>query len=117
VLHSAPQRTGLEAEGWRLKAPVSGFRQLSCFKRNLESVGENERTAPADVLQSIFSDGLTHVSVFIEPYRAERHRAGEASFGAMHTLMQQQGPYWLTVMGDVPMSTLRQFAAMLERLR
>lgn len=117
VLRSAPQRTGLEAEGWRLKAPVAGFRQISCVKRSLDAAGEAERTPVADVLQTIFSDGLTHVSVFIEPFQAERHRAGSAAYGATHTLMQPLGTHWLTVMGDVPMATLKQFAAALERLR
>ena len=68
------------------------------------------------MLQTIFSDGLTHVSVFVEPFRAERHRAGGAAFGATHTLMQRLGPHWVTVVGDVPMATLKQFAAALERL-
>jgi sigma-E factor negative regulatory protein RseB len=117
LLRSAPQRTGLEVEGWRLNAPVAGFKQISCVKRSLDAAGEAERTPATDVLQTIFSDGLTHVSVFIEPFQAERHRAGSAAFGATHTLMQPLGAHWLTVMGDVPMATLKQFAAAIERLR
>jgi negative regulator of sigma E activity len=31
--------------------------------------------------------------------------------------MQPVGSHWVTVMGDVPMATLKQFAAALERLR
>jgi sigma-E factor negative regulatory protein RseB len=117
IVRIAPQRTALETEGWRLKSPVAGFKQISCVKRSLGYAGDGARSASADVLQAIFSDGLTHVSVFIEPLRAERHRAGEAGFGATHTLMQPLGTHWITVMGDVPMGTLKQFAAALERLR
>jgi sigma-E factor negative regulatory protein RseB len=117
VLRSAPERTDLEAEGWRLKAPVAGFKQISCVKRSLEAAGDGERTPASNVLQTIFSDGLTHVSVFVEPFRAERHRAGAAAFGATNTLMQPLGQHWVTVMGDVPMATLKQFAAALERSR
>jgi sigma-E factor negative regulatory protein RseB len=117
VLRSAPQRTALEAEGWRLKAPVAGFKQISCVKRSLELATDDERAPSAAVLQAIFSDGLTHVSVFVEPFRADRHRAGAAAFGATHTLMQALGSHWVTVMGDVPLATLKQFAAALERLR
>lgn len=117
VLRSAPQRTGLDAEGWRLATPVAGFRQVSCVKRSLDATGDGERAPSADVLQAIFSDGLTHVSVFVEPLRADRHRAGVAAFGATHTLMQPLGPFWVTVMGDVPMATLKLFAAALERTR
>jgi sigma-E factor negative regulatory protein RseB len=117
VLRSAPQRTGLDAEGWRLATPVAGFRQVSCVKRSLDATGDGERAPSADVLQAIFSDGLTHVSVFVEPLRADRHRAGVAAFGATHTLMQPLGPFWVTVMGDVPLATLKLFAAALERTR
>jgi sigma-E factor negative regulatory protein RseB len=117
VLRSVPQRTGLDAEGWRLATPVAGFRQISCVKRSLDAAGDGERAPSAEVLHAIFSDGLTHVSVFVEPHRADRHRAGTAAFGATYTLMQPLGPFWITVMGDVPMATLKLFAAALERVR
>ena len=117
VLRSAPQRTALEAEGWRLTPPVAGFRQVSCVKRGMATASNGVGNSQGDVLQSIFSDGLTHVSVFIEPFRADRHRPGTVAFGATHTLMQAHGSSWITVMGDVPMATLKKFAAALERLR
>lgn len=119
VLRSAPQRTGLESEGWRLTPPVAGFKQISCVKRGmaLASASGADVEVQTNVLQTIFSDGLTHVSVFVEPYRSDRHRPGTAAFGATHTLMQLHGPNWITVMGDVPIATLKKFAAALERLR
>jgi sigma-E factor negative regulatory protein RseB len=117
VLRSAPQRTALEAEGWRLSAPVPGFKQISCVKRSLEAPGDAGHGAAKDVLQTIYSDGLTHVSVFIEPLRGERQHAGAAAVGATHSLMQPFGAHWVTVMGDVPTATLKQFVAALERLR
>lgn len=117
VLRSAPERTALEAEGWRLTPPVAGFRQISCVKRGMATASDGGGGAPAAVLQTIFSDGLTHVSVFIEPFRADRHRPGTVAVGATHTLMQPHGASWITVMGDVPMGTLKKFAAALERQR
>lgn len=117
VVRAAPQRTDLESEGWRLKAPVAGFKQISCVKRSLDTNSDSDRASPSDVLQAIFSDGLTHVSVFIEPYRPERHRAASGAFGATHTLMQAMGSHWITVMGDVPVGTLKLFAAALDRQR
>ena len=117
VLHSAPQRTALEAEGWRLTPPVAGFKQISCVQRGMATASAVDANVQANVLQTIFSDGLTHVSVFIEPYRSDRHRPGTAAFGATHTLRQLHGPTWITVMGDVPIATLKKFAAALERLR
>jgi sigma-E factor negative regulatory protein RseB len=114
VLRSASQRTSLESEGWQLKAPVAGFRQSSCVKRQLEPAADDNRQTPAEVLHTIFTDGLTHVSLFIEPLRADRHRSGGAAVGATHSWMQAHGAHWITVVGDVPAATLKQFAAALE---
>jgi sigma-E factor negative regulatory protein RseB len=115
VVKLKPQRTTLEAEGWQFKSPVAGFRQVSCVKRQLG--GDDERATHAEVVQAIFSDGLTHVSIFIEPYRGERHRQGGAVVGATHTWMQALGDQWVTAMGDVPLATLKQFVNALERRR
>jgi sigma-E factor negative regulatory protein RseB len=108
------QRTSLESEGWQLKVPVAGFRQSSCVRRQLEAAADDKNQAAADVLQAIFTDGLTHVSLFIEPYRADRHTGGGSASGATHTWMQAHGAHWITVVGDVPLATLKQFAAALE---
>ena len=68
------------------------------------------------VLQTIYSDGLTYVSLFIEPYDATRHRREMlVAMGATQTLTRRQGDWWLTVIGDVPPATLRAFAAGLDR--
>ncbi|MDE2296548.1 MAG: MucB/RseB C-terminal domain-containing protein, partial [Burkholderiales bacterium] len=68
-------------------------------------------------LQAIYSDGLTYVSVFIEPFDPKRHTHPMlASVGPTQTLMQRQGDWWVTVLGDVPPATLRVFAKGLERI-
>ena len=117
VQKPSPRRTALDAEGWQLKTPLAGFRQTSCVKRQLDPAVDDERPVSTEVVQAIFTDGLTYVSIFIEPYRADRHRAGSAAVGATHTWMQPAGAHWVTVMGDVPMTTLKHFAAALERTR
>lgn len=114
VLRPASLPTSLESEGWQLKVPVAGFRQSSCVKRQLEAAADDNRQASAEVLHVIFTDGLTHVSLFIEPFRADRHRSAGAVSGATHTWMQAHGAHWITVVGDVPAATLKQFAAALE---
>ena len=114
VLKPASRRTSLDAEGWQLKAQVAGFRQSSCVKRQLEPAADDNRQTPAEVLHAIFTDGLTHVSLFIEPLRADRHRSGGAAVGATHSWMQAHGAHWITVVGDVPAATLKRFAAALE---
>lgn len=121
VLRPAMTPTQLEAEGWTLRRPVAGFREVSCVKRPLDAVVEpGGRPAPTsaggETLQTIYSDGLTYVSVFIEPFIAERHtRPMTAAIGATQTLMRRQGDWWITVVGDAPPATLRQFASGLER--
>jgi sigma-E factor negative regulatory protein RseB len=117
VLRRIQARVRLEEQGWSLPSPVAGFREISCVRRALQAVG-GEQDGKAEVLQTIFSDGLTHVSVFIEPFDPDRHRrALHASVGATHTLMRRQDDWWITVVGDVPIATLKMFAAALERRR
>jgi sigma-E factor negative regulatory protein RseB len=124
IVRPALTPTTLEAEGWAMRVGVPGFRQVSCVNRPIDGTSPDDRdpTAPAQqrtrspVLQAIYSDGLTYVSVFIEPYDPQRHtRPMSTAVGPTQTLMQQLGDSWLTVIGDVPPATLRQFAKGLER--
>ena len=108
--------THLEEEGWAMRKVAPGFRQVSCVRRQIETPGEAEAEVAPAVVQSIYSDGLTYVSVFIEPYRPERHvRPMVGSLGATSTIAQRQGDWWITVVGDTPLATLKTFAGALER--
>ncbi len=110
VVRPQQQRTELEAEGWALARPVAGFRLVGCVRRGMETGGS------AQVLQAVFSDGLTHVSLFAEPFQPERHRSElQAQQGATGTVMMRRGEHWITVVGDVPPATLKLFANALER--
>ena len=117
VLRPVLTPTRLEAEGWAVRQPAPGFREVSCVKRPMSGAGGVDKDgAEHQVLQAIYSDGLTYVSLFIEPFNPQRHtRPMLASVGATQTLMQQQGDWWITVVGDVPPATLRTFAKGLER--
>ncbi|MDQ2926928.1 MAG: MucB/RseB C-terminal domain-containing protein [Pseudomonadota bacterium] len=109
--------TRLDSEGWTLRRLAPGFKEVSCVSRQIENPREAS-TEPAlpPVIQTIFSDGLTYVSVFIEPYRADRHgQPMLAALGATQTLTQRHGNWWVTVIGDTPPATLKMFAAALER--
>ncbi|MCE9659448.1 MAG: MucB/RseB C-terminal domain-containing protein [Burkholderiales bacterium] len=108
--------TRLEAEGWAMRPVTPGFRLVSCVRRQMEMPGETADASPAPVIQTIYSDGLTYVSVFIERFRPDRHTEPVlATFGATATLGQRQGDWWVTVVGDTPAATLKTFAAALER--
>jgi len=112
-------RTRLESEGWMLRPALPGFREISCVRRTIDSpVDSQAATAAAPAIQSIWSDGLTYVSVFIEAYEPQRHtRPMQTTMGATQTLMRRHGDWWVTLMGEVPAATLRQFANTLERQR
>ena len=67
-------------------------------------------------MQWIFSDGLAAVSLFVETFDRQRHiKESNMAMGATQSMSKQLGTYWLTVMGEVPVQTLRLFANGLER--
>jgi sigma-E factor negative regulatory protein RseB len=116
VVKPQQQRTQLESEGWALDRPVAGFAFAGCMKRTIEAPPDATGNDP--VLQVVYSDGVTHVSLFIEPYDARRAMVPlTGQLGATGTLRQRRGEHWITVMGDVPAATLRAFADALERRR
>ena len=115
VVRPSVVRTQLETEGWSQVRAVPGFQLVSCLKRPLSAAHESKASSDANVLQAVFSDGMTHVSVFVEPFDAQRHKPVATSLGATHTLMSRVGAWWITAMGDVPMATLQLFAASLDR--
>ena len=116
VLRPQLQAVQLEDEGWSLSKVVPGFRLVSGVKRPMGASGAEADPQAHAVLQVIYSDGLTHVSIFIEPYSPQRHlREMRASLGATQTLMRRNGDWWITLVGDVPPATLKKFAGALER--
>lgn len=115
VLRPAVLPTSLDNEGWQLGSLPPGFKPVQCAKRSLDPSGDPSEPV---VLQAIYSDGLTHVSLFVEPFDAKRHQAEfVGAIGATHTLRTRRDDQWVTVMGDVPIETLRRFALALERKR
>jgi sigma-E factor negative regulatory protein RseB len=112
VVFPALVKTTAAAEGWRLKQEVPGFRAMSCYRR--------PSAAGQDALQWVFSDGLASVSLFIEPHDPDRHgQEGLQDLGATQALTRRVpgrgGPWWVTLVGEVPAQTLQVFAQSLER--
>ena len=116
IVRPEVEHTKLEADGWTMQASLlpAGFQSLGCVRRALDVPGV--AAAQAKVLQSIWSDGITHVSLFIEPFNPQRHRSeGLTVIGATHTLTRRVNDMWLTAVGDVPPAALDQFIRALER--
>ncbi|MFM2059348.1 MAG: hypothetical protein RLY71_3733 [Pseudomonadota bacterium] len=126
VSRSALAPTQLGSEGWSLTTPVPGFRSVSCIRRpsghlpRQDGSGDQAHQpvsgAPGTLLQAIFGDGLTHVSIFIEPYQARAGRTEtEVAMGATRAVTHRLGDWWITAVGDVPSLTLRKFVQALQR--
>lgn len=115
VLHPEVQKVNAQEMGWNLRKEVPGFKPVGCFSR-----APSAQSAPAPgtlPLQWMFSDGLANVSLFIETFDPKRHlREGWADGGgATRSVTRKVGDWWLTVVGEVPLSTLNSFALALER--
>lgn len=100
--------------GWLQQESVPGFVAQTAYRRKLKST--------QSLMQWVFSDGLSTVSIFLEPFdQGEYQKTGEYSAGALHVLMQRwpdpQGPWWLALMGEVPSRTLHLLAASLDRVQ
>ena len=117
VLRPQQVVTQLEAEGWSMARGVPGFNLAGCLKRPLDvTAPAGSQRVAEQVLQAVFSDGLTHVSLFIEPFDANRHKVGlQAQIGATATMTLRRGDFWITALGEVPMATLKLFNDALDR--
>ncbi|MFJ5381649.1 MucB/RseB C-terminal domain-containing protein, partial [Cupriavidus sp. CER94] len=81
------QPANIADEGWTINAPIKGFQKIREVRRPLgELRAPTQGAKPAgvfEVLQVVYSDGLTGLSVFIEPVSEQRaRREGVASLGA-----------------------------------
>lgn len=118
----------LDGEGWSMRQPVPGFDTRQVVRRPMAPwsprptvSGAHTGSGPADnptMIQAVYSDGLTHVSVFIEPYTPALHkREAPATVGSTSALSRRQGDWWITAVGAVPVATLQQFIGGLDRLK
>lgn len=106
-------------EGWRLddatinnadgaaplqiafKPGVPGFKQASGIVR---------KTRNSTVNQYVYTDGLASVSIFVENFNPSRPQANAViHHGAVRTVVKRVGDFSVTAMGEVPLSTIRQF--------
>lgn len=120
VKHSELVDANLAYEGWLLHDVPAGFQLLRSVKRMVEpdaasapGLGRHEQVP---MLQLIFSDGLTYVSVFVEPYEAHKERQNMlVSMGATQAMIVRRDSWCLTAVGDVPPLSLKAFVTSLLR--
>ncbi|MFZ6752981.1 MucB/RseB C-terminal domain-containing protein [Undibacterium sp. Dicai25W] len=103
--------------GWVVKSLPVGFIKIKEMKRVISSPASSlsdKKAVPShQVIQMIFSDGMATISVFIEP-DLERRNEGSLQQGAMAIMTKRQGNYWLTVIGEVPVTAIRQVINSIE---
>lgn len=112
----APVR--LEAEGWALSRVPEGFALQATVRRLADHAASAVPGAPpAQQVQALYRQGEQRVSVFIDPAEPGQPREPLAlRAGATTVLMVPHGQdAFVTVMGEVPLQTLQQFAGALRR--
>lgn len=88
---------------WRLQTVPNGFSMK--FQRPSHSErGKRDRK------QMVYSDGLASVSVFIEPIKGKAPLKGLSSMGVINVFGRVVDDHQITVIGDVPKSTVRSMA-------
>lgn len=97
---------------WVFKAELPGFRRSLGMRRQAARAG-------VETTHFLFSDGLAAISVFIEPLAAGQDRTEPAlySAGAINVYKRVAGNHLLTVLGEVPMATLKRLGDGIEPKR
>jgi len=99
---------------WQFKNPLPGFKKSAGMKRRsrIQNGGE--------VTHFVFTDGLASISVFIEPLgEAQRARQKRATYsaGAINVYKRVTGKHLLTILGEVPMASLKHLGDGMELRR
>jgi sigma-E factor negative regulatory protein RseB len=89
--------------GWSVGKLPPGFTKISEGHRKWKG-------KPLPVAQLVFSDGLTEVSVFIEPVSPKSPTRAHLQQGGLNYYSIRNDDQLVTVLGKVPLATVRQIA-------
>ncbi len=110
-------------EGWKLEKNVSVANEVALanlvLKHNIpgfKRVSEmSRRKQSTTVSQFVYSDGLASVSLFVELFDASKPMSQAVmNHGAVKSQARRVGDFSVTVMGEVPLVTIKQFIAAVE---
>ena len=91
----------------QIKASIPGFKKVLEFRR--------VRPTGREVNQFIYSDGLTSVSLFVEPADTSKPVAPPiVNHGAVRSQTRKVGEWSVMAMGEVPAQTIKQFINSVE---
>jgi sigma-E factor negative regulatory protein RseB len=94
--------------GWSAMSLPAGFRKSMEVKRTIGG-------RPVAMPHLVYSDGLAAISVFVEPKGKEASPRPLTSQGAVHIFKRAHGEHIVTVLGEVPASTVMQVANSMEQ--
>jgi sigma-E factor negative regulatory protein RseB len=98
----------VETSGWTVNWLPSGF-----YMRNHKVQTMSESAMP--VSHMVYSDGLAMVSVFVEQMVGDNQPLqGYSSMGAVNAFSRVSANHQITVVGEVPRSTVQQIASSVE---
>lgn len=86
--------------GWEISAAPEGFKHMMALKRVLPG-------ARMPVNHIVYSDGLSAVSIFIEPI-SDKTAPGLSNHGAVNVYTRVLADHQVTVLGEVPQATVMQ---------
>lgn len=96
------------SSGWQVDAVPAGFKKIVEMRRSMA-----HRETP--VVQLVYSDGLSALSIFIEQAAEVEHpRLGLSSRGAVHVYRKLIGDNYVTVVGELPPRAVLQTAESLR---
>lgn len=98
----------LAQKGWHI-SPPAGFRKLREVMRAPWGANVERK-----VMQSVLTDGIANVSVFIEPAAQESTVEAAQSNGPTSVYARRVGDARVTVVGEVPMATVKALAKSVE---
>ncbi len=100
-IHNARASQSLSAgSDWLFKAQLPGFRKSAGMKRQATRENGSETT------HFVFTDGLASISVFIEPLGDQKAEKATYTVGSINVYKRVAGKYLLTILGEVPTTTL-----------
>ncbi len=107
VRKPGPGESEAKDTGWTVTRLPPGFIKIVDHYRLLQDRRQ--------VAHLVYSDGLVAVSVFIEPIGAASHPIGVSRQGGINVVIRQQDDNLVTVLGEVPVTTVRQIAHSVAR--
>jgi sigma-E factor negative regulatory protein RseB len=93
--------------GWTASSLPAGFRKSMEVKRTISG-------RPVAMPHLVYSDGLTAISVFVEPKGREVQPKHLTNQGAVHIFKRAYGEHIVTVLGEAPINTVMQIANSME---